>query len=147
MSALNTAFENTSKPPKKGELFNAIESRKPEEAMALLERGADPNEKGRDNHTALIVAAVRGYTDLVNLLIEKGALLNTRNDYGYTALISAAAWGYADTVRLLIEKGIVLDEATKREGNTALMEATLRGHTEVVRLLVGGFADINRSLA
>ena len=53
----------------------AIYERKPETALALLERGADPNVISKDQHgeTPLSIAGWVGCHQVIDALIEKGA--------------------------------------------------------------------------
>ena len=56
------------------------------EAESLLQVGADIEARTKKGSTALIVAAARGHTSLVELLLSHGAKVNTRNRYDDTAL-------------------------------------------------------------
>ncbi len=56
-------------------------------------------------NTLLILAAERGYADLVELLVEKKAKLDAMNPVGHTALNHAVYFGHDDVVRFLLERG------------------------------------------
>ncbi|KAE8304376.1 Kinase, NEK [Giardia duodenalis] len=81
--------------------------------------------------TALIRAAVYGYTEIVELLAEKEKGLKDSN--GWTALMYTARTGHADCLKLLLEKesGMKSDK-----GRTALMSAASAGHLECIKLLL-----------
>ncbi|KAE8304772.1 Kinase, NEK [Giardia duodenalis] len=81
--------------------------------------------------TALIRAAVYGYTEIVELLAEKEKGLKDSN--GWTALMYTARTGHADCLKLLLEKesGLKSDK-----GRTALMSAASAGHLECIKLLL-----------
>ena len=55
--------------------------------------------------TPLHVAAVRGDTDIVNLLVATGADPNAKGEHGYTPLHEAAAQGHPATVDALLKLG------------------------------------------
>ena len=75
-------------------------------ALALLSRGAAPNaidaEKG---NTALMLAANRGYLDLVQLLLAHGAKVDIVALDGWTALQAAEMIGDEETAALLRQAG------------------------------------------
>ncbi len=54
--------------------------------MKLIESGADVNSRTKAGDTPLMMAAYRGYIDIVHLLLIKGALKNEVNNDGLTAL-------------------------------------------------------------
>lgn len=98
----------------------------------LLDNGADPRLKARDNTTALMAAAGIGFwpaespgteeqaLDAVKLAFETGGDVNAVNDNNYTALHGAAVRGANAIVTFLVEKGAKLDVKTTREGWTPL---------------------------
>ncbi len=51
-------------------VMDAVHTKKTEIAAFLLERGADPNRKGRDSQTALCIAAGRGDVEACRLLVQ-----------------------------------------------------------------------------
>jgi ankyrin repeat protein len=76
-----------------GALLKAISSGNVEEAIAALTAGANPNAKGKDGMTALMLAAQSGKTDLVQKLLDMGADPNATNKAGQTALHLATTIG------------------------------------------------------
>ena len=93
----------------------------------LLEKGADPNLRLRNQTTALMIAASRAARnagpeqntiDAMTLLLAKGADVNAVNDNGESALHIAVTRGDA-LVRFLVEKGAKLDLKDK-SGRTPL---------------------------
>jgi ankyrin repeat protein len=130
----------------------------------LLEKGADPNARVKDNTltrtiftmqwffedgaTAFVRAAQSSDTELMKLLLEFGAdpMVVTAN--GDSALTAAAGIGWVDgvtyersaqenvdAVRMLLDLGLDPNHAN-REGRTPLMGAALKGRTDVIHLLV-----------
>ena len=62
---------------------------------ALLDGGADINQKDAADHTAaLLIAAINGQFDAVKLLVERGADVNTMADNGEGAVFAVlnAQW-------------------------------------------------------
>jgi hypothetical protein len=82
-----------------------------EAASVLLERGADPNARGRYDMTPLHWASMRGRAEVVSLLVKRGARHDARNIYGLTPLHEAAD---EHVVRVLVEAGASLRVADDR---------------------------------
>jgi F-type H+-transporting ATPase subunit beta len=106
-------------------LWAAVASDYPDVAALLLERGANPNTSGPLGHSALHVAAMRGWSHLVRLLLEHGADPLRVDDAGRTALDWARLKNHADVVALLTRSaGRPTVEATtttrpRRDGGSA----------------------------
>jgi ankyrin repeat protein len=130
----------------------------------LLERGANPNARIRENTltrtiftmqwffedgaTPFIRAAQSSDTALMTLLLRHGADPNVASVNGDTALTAAAGIGWVEgvtyersreenveAVRMLLDLGLDPNHAN-REGRTALMGAALKGRNAVIQLLV-----------
>ena len=72
-------------------------------ARSLLAAGARPDEATANyGTTALMMAAMNGYHEVVEVLVQNGAGLNIRNKSGFTALMLAAQKGHAQVVRRLL---------------------------------------------
>jgi ankyrin repeat protein len=113
---------------------------------ALLDHGVDVT-KGPDRG-ALILAAGRGNTTIVQLLLDKGAAINITDVeapippeslmdeevQAVTPLIIAAANGHPGVVGLLLEKGADV-KAKDKSGQTALMRVAAAGRAQTVRML------------
>lgn len=75
-------------------------------ARSLLAAGARPDEATANyGTTALMMAAMNGYHEVVEVLAQNGAGLNIRNKSGFTALMLAAQKGHAQVVRRLLQAG------------------------------------------
>jgi ankyrin repeat protein len=130
----------------------------------LLEKGADPNLRIRENTltrtiftmqwfyedgaTPFLRAAQSSDTELMKLLLAHGADPKIATNHGDTALTAAAGIGWVDgvtyehsaaanveAVRMLLDLGLD-PNAANAEGRTPLMGAALKGRTEVITLLV-----------
>ena len=84
---------------------NLSEEDKLEECRLLIESGANVNDKDNNSMTALMLASIKGYENIVKLLIESGTNVNEKNYDGYTALMWASINGHKNIVKLLIESG------------------------------------------
>ena len=93
-----------------------------------------------EEQTALMIAAVKGHTEIVRLLLDRGADPNIQDDQGQTALINAIFSISIETVKLLLDRGAdpnIQDD----QGQTALMFTARNGHTEIMELLILAGAD------
>lgn len=75
---------------------------RPAEVRALLARGADPNERGREGRTALHYAARAGFEQVIELLLAAGADRNVKDAKGLTPLQHAEQRGKAGAVDALL---------------------------------------------
>jgi len=73
----------------------------------LRSAGVDPNYRGRQGMTSLILASRSGRTDVVKFLLENESsdIVGIADDAGKGAIDYARANGKEDIVRLLLEKG------------------------------------------
>jgi ankyrin repeat protein len=110
---------------------------------ALIDAGADVNEKDVAGEAPLHIAVIEGYRDIASLLIEKGAEVNIGDARGLTPLHAAAWRGYRDAVVLLIASGADIDARENRDAVTPLHTAALAGRTETAALLLERGADVN----
>lgn len=82
-----------------------------EAVRLLLERGANPNAKSKtEDETALMWAAEKRFTDIVEALLGAGADLNAKSAKGKTALMVAVQYGSLETVQALLRRGAKVDD-------------------------------------
>jgi hypothetical protein len=106
------------------------------------ELGADVNEVGEKNFSALGMAASLGQHDVVRYMVEElGADVNSPDKLGQTSLYLAASRGHLAVVRVLLKRGADIDR-NNNEGVTPLMIAAFGKHQDVVKWLVKAGADI-----
>lgn len=67
----------------------------------LIDRGADVNTTTPDGLTALIIASIKGYKNIVTALINAGADIRRKDIFGYTATALAARLGHTDIEEIL----------------------------------------------
>lgn len=131
---ISTAFAETNVSDVNIQFIQAANDGDLPAVQTFLSQGADVNAMDDNGKTALIAAAFKNHTEVVNFLLENGADVNAKNNSGKTALIVAAFKGYTDVVKLLLEKGA--DTNVKaNNGDTALTVAEKNGHIEIVHLL------------
>ncbi|KAJ3589654.1 hypothetical protein NHX12_010497 [Muraenolepis orangiensis] len=109
----------------------------------LLSRGADVHIRGRDNWTALHLAAWQGHLGIGKLLVKQaGADVDGRTADGRTPLHLASQRGQYRVARILIELGADT-RLTSAGANAPLHVAAKTGHTSTSRLLVKHQADLH----
>ena len=89
------------------------------------------------DESPLMLAAIKGQTDLVKQLIARDADINKP---GWTALHYAASSGQVEIMKLLLEKYAFID-AQSPNGTTPLMMAAMYGSPQSVKLLLDEGAD------
>ena len=127
-------------------LMYACDSETPHNDLVrlLIQSGADISIKDSElQQTALIVAAQRGHTSIVQYLLDEGAQVDTQDVDGSTSLMIASSLGHSEVVRVLINYGADVNILAKEPNSTALMYACLYQRTVCVDLLLAGGADPN----
>ena len=61
--------------------------------------------KTTDGLNPLLIASLKGHSEIVSILLENNAKIDYQTDDGTSALMIAAANGHTQIVRLLLEKG------------------------------------------
>jgi len=136
---LSRGFDpNTRDPKGLHGLFLAVREPAPKVAIALIEwPKTDVEPRTAQDESPLMIAALRGETDLVARLIQRGADVNKP---GWTPLHYAATNGHLAIIRLLLDKYAYID-AEAPNGSTPLMMAAQFGPPVAVRLLLDEGAD------
>jgi ankyrin repeat protein len=100
--------------------------------------------------TPLMIAAKRGYTDIVNRYIlgcqgvaELADFIDLKDNTSHSALVYACINNNLAIAKLIIEKGADVNSSTE-EGKTAIMYASKLGHTKIAQLLLEKGADLGR---
>lgn len=108
-------------------------------ARALIKLpGFDPEARNTAGETGLMMAAIKGESELVRAMISQGAAINHP---GWTPLHYAAAGNSLPAVKLLLEQGAIVDARSPTE-RTPLMMAVLFGGEPVIDALLAAGADI-----
>eukprot|EP00397_Hematodinium_sp_SG-2012_P025979 GEMP01027181.1.p1 GENE.GEMP01027181.1~~GEMP01027181.1.p1 ORF type:complete len:562 (+),score=132.29 GEMP01027181.1:141-1826(+) len=101
----------------------------------LIDAKADVNMKGQFGRSSLLIAAHRGYRDIVKILTtEFGSLvdINIEDRHAQTPLLAAAFHGFEGIVADMIEAGAQI--RGDNHGNDPCMLAKQRGHWSIVSL-------------
>lgn len=129
-------------------LLDAIRAGRVDDAMALLEAGADPDacpeRHERDQRSALVLSALLPETRLLRALISHGADVN-RVHAGLTPLLAATRDSYhgrAEAVMTLLANG-AHPAMADADGNTPLHGAALSAEPTVAAMLVDAEAPVN----
>ncbi len=110
---------------------------------SLLDGGADIDAAGRFGYTPIMVAAIRGNAETVDLLAERGADLGLVSSSGHTALHLAARNGHREAIVTLVANGSPLEASTEnRYGSTALMIAVSHDQRDAMDALIDAGADL-----
>jgi len=110
-------------------------------ARALLARPAtDMNALNQSGESALMLAAIKGDLEGVQLLLGKGAKINQP---GWSAIHYAATGPEPKIVELLLQRGAEVDARSPND-STPLMMAAQYGSEDSVKLLLARGADLKR---
>ncbi|BFG33225.1 hypothetical protein CerSpe_194990 [Prunus speciosa] len=79
----------------------------------LIGAGADPNKTDYDGRSPLLVAASKGYEDIIRFLIDQGADAEISDKFGNTPLLEAIKNGHDEVASLLVKAGasLTIDDA------------------------------------
>lgn len=106
-----------------------------------LENGFDVDATDQEQHTALMLAAYNGHTEILTLLLSHEATLDARDNLERTALMYASTGPFTEAVKLLLNAGADPNLVDSDEHFTALMFAAAEGQKEVVSTLLKFGAD------
>lgn len=107
-------------------------------ARALVEAPkTDVNATNGNDESPLMMAAMRGQQEFVDLLLKRDAAVNKP---GWTPLHYAATTGQVPIMKQLLERHAFID-AQSPNGTTPLMMAAMYGTRESVQLLLAEGAD------
>ncbi|KAL6652668.1 hypothetical protein ACP70R_011593 [Stipagrostis hirtigluma subsp. patula] len=106
----------------------------------LISAGADPSKPDYDGRTALHVAALRGYEDIIRFLIQRGATVNSIDKFGNSPLLQALKSGHHRITSLLVEHGAVLN---LEDAGSYLCRVVIDGKIDLLRRLLRFGVDPN----
>nr|XP_030112375.3 DNA-binding protein RFXANK isoform X2 [Taeniopygia guttata] len=100
----------------------------------LLEWGADPHALAKERESALALASMGGYTDIVTLLLDRDVDINTYDWNGGTPLLYAVRGNHVKCVEALLACGADLTEEAD-SGYTPMDLAVALGHKKVQQVI------------
>lgn len=120
-------------------LMIACETGNPTLVSLLLNAGADPNIKDKNDEAPLINWGCTN-TEIIRLLLSAGADIHIMNKDRNTALMNSCYFGNYEAAKLLIQHGSELN-TKNNQGLSPLMIAGQHGHIDMVKLLILSGAD------
>jgi ankyrin repeat protein len=123
-------------------LIDAVRAGNGQEAVRLIERGADVNAADSLGTTPLMWAARYGDVVAVQRLLEAGAKPAAENVFGVTPMSEAALIGSEAVIRELLAAGVD-PNSPNPEGETALMLVVRTGRVDAAEVLIDAGADVN----
>jgi ankyrin repeat protein len=111
-------------------------------ALALLDRGANPNASDKQGTTAIMYPAQEGNEEVAKALLDKGADVHAKNAEGESVLFIATENGHAAVAALLINNGADVNEKNP-DGLSILETAIDSGRPEMVKLLLAAGAELH----
>lgn len=100
-----------------------------------LSEGAYVDTGDEDGKTAMMLAAERGFLDVVKLLLEKGAHIDSRDAQGNTALMKAIGGAHNEVGKLLLESGADV-ELKNVSGESSLSLACKENRVSILTLML-----------
>ncbi|MDA7417959.1 ankyrin repeat domain-containing protein [Xenophilus arseniciresistens] len=130
---------NTLDDKKQTALVIALREGSPKVARALIEiKKTDVNATNGSDESPLMMAALRGQQEFVDLLLKRDAAVNKT---GWAPLHYAATAGQVGIMKQLLDQHAFID-AQSPNGTTPLMMAAMYGSADAVKLLLAEGADI-----
>lgn len=109
----------------------------------LIQKGADVNELDANHDAPLVIAAYKGYTEIVEKLLEAGADITAVDpEMKATALHAAAYAGRTEAAKVLIAYKIDIDKQGPYNGYTALHDAIWQNNIETTKVLIEAGANL-----
>lgn len=119
-------------------LLLAIREPSPNVANALIDWSkTEVESRTKEDESPLMLASLKGQTDIVKKLIARGADVNKP---GWAPLHYAATNGHTEIMVLLLENHAYIDASSPND-STPLMMAALYGSPSAVKLLLEAGAD------
>jgi ankyrin repeat protein len=106
-----------------------------------LREHVDPNARGPQERTPILIAALQGDWSTVRRLIDAGAPVDLADENGVTPLMASAMGGKVDIVRALL-RHLPRAEATERGGRSALHFALGAKEIETAEALLPSMSNL-----
>ena len=115
------------------------------EYLSGIIKSINVNQTDEAGTPILLLAAERGFVDVVKLLIENGADINVMNAVGHTAINRAVFFGKNEVIDLLLAKNADVNKTDSRFALTPLMAAARKNRFQIGEKLIKNGADINKT--
>ncbi|MEH1874607.1 ankyrin repeat domain-containing protein [Nostoc sp.] len=92
--------------------------------------------------TALMLAAIKGYKNIVQVLVSHQANLQARDCFARDALCLGCINGHLEVVQILMQAAVNINQQDS-EGDTPLLMALRNTHIELAKFLIESGADVN----
>ncbi len=125
-------------------LMKAILNNDLRSVQNLIQKGADVNQLDDNQDAPLVIAAYKGYTEIVKQLLEAGAdVAAVDPEMKATALHAAAYAGRTEAAKVLIGHKIDIDKQGPYNGYTALHDAIWQNNIETAKVLIEARARLD----
>ncbi len=125
-------------------LMKAINNNDLQTVQNLIQNGADVNELDANQDAPLVIAAYKGYTEIVKDLLEAGADVTAVDpEMKATALHAAAYAGKTEAAKILIAYKIDIDKQGPFNGYTALHDAVWQNNIETAKAIIEAGARLD----
>ncbi|GFS41325.1 transient receptor potential cation channel subfamily A member 1 homolog [Trichonephila inaurata madagascariensis] len=129
-------------------IFWAAQEDHPVSLMTLLKLGNSTalvdlvNRCDHYDNSPLHIAALKGYSDVTEILLKNGAEIERKNEHEQTPLHLASKHGHVDVASLFIKHNKTIVSTEDENANTPLHLAALWGHINMVCNLLNAGANI-----
>ena len=124
-------------------LMMAIDNNDILSVQNLIQKGVDVNELDANQDSPLVIAAYKGYSEIVKKLLEAGADITAVDpEMKATALHAAAYAGRTEAAQVLIAYKIDIDKQGPYNGYTALHDAIWQNNIETAKVLIEAGASL-----
>lgn len=108
----------------------------------MVAHGCNPELPDPEGNTSIILAAMVGRPDLIEMLVKAGVEIEARDNLGMTALHKSAGLGFTSCVATLIKLKADVN-CRDSSGAAPLHDAAARDFMAVAQWLIGSGADVN----
>lgn len=109
----------------------------------LLRAGGRIEMRNKDGNDALLLACIRGYSKVCQVLIQNGSNLRVTNANGDTVVHCCAKAGHSELIDMLLDLEIPFINVPNAQGDTPLHLAVRNNHAEAATVLLRKGSSIN----
>lgn len=120
--------------------IESIKKNNTSEVSRLLYEGADPNFIDKDTKNGLILAAEKGYSQIIEIILKKNIDINYQDKNGKTALIYSITYGSVKSVELLINKSS--DTTLKDSSKQSAFDYAVKSNNNIIIEMLSKYINI-----